>query len=316
MLHHRMAPAAIPKAQAIDEKKAGQIHTDSRDRSLDNINSKLLSPAMIVCADDYGLRDDINRAILELVRCGRLSAVSCLVALERCTPADLVELCAHASRIDIGLHLCLTTEGLPLAPARSGTPQSLPTFGTLLRQALLGRVQAVQVADQVAEQYELFLQKCGRRPDFIDGHLHVHQLPGVREGLVQFVRSLPSEKRPYVRNTCLPARELWRRRLPWLKAGFIGAFGARLASQLRAAALPTNDGFAGIYNFQDWPKYRAYFPRFAGCLAGPNGILVVHPGLDEDWRAQELKVLGEFGFATGQPNRFQPNIHFTTSAIP
>src|SRR6516225_2878612 len=98
---------------------------------------------MIVCADDYGLRDDINRAILDLVRFGKLSAVSCLVALEPCTPAAMAELCAHASRIDIGLHLCLTDEGLPLSvsSARSVTRQVLPAFGELLRRALLGRVR-------------------------------------------------------------------------------------------------------------------------------------------------------------------------------
>jgi len=261
---------------------------------------------MILCADDYGLRDDINRAILELVHAGSLSAVSCLVLLERCTPAALAELCAQGSRVDLGLHLCLTDERLPLSalvPPTSGS-RALPTFGNLLRRALLGRVRPADIAAEVAGQYALFVQKCGRKPDYIDGHLHVHQLPGVRDGLLQFVHSLAREKRPYLRNTALPVRELRRRDLPWLKAGCIGSFGARFASELQAGGLPTNEGFAGIYDFKNWRQYERYFPRFVECLTHPNSILVVHPGQGEEWRAQEFKVLREFRFAAGQPNRF------------
>ena len=262
---------------------------------------------MILCADDYGLRDDINRAILELVEAGRLSAVSCLVAHERCAPAALAELCARGPNLDLGLHLCLTDENLPLAPSRdrASSPRRLPSFGALLRRAVLGRVRTEQVAAQVAAQYDLFLQKCGRKPDYIDGHLHAHQLPGMRQGLLQFLASLPPGSRPYVRNTWLPARQLRDRGLPWAKAAFIGAFGARLLKQLTLAGNRTNDGFAGIYDFRRWPRYGDYFPKFLACLPNRNGILVVHPGEAEPWRAQELRVLREFAFAKGEPNRFQ-----------
>lgn len=313
-----MASAAVTKTKAVDQKQTGQIHSISRNLYVDKFNSKLLSRAMIVCADDYGLRDDINRAVLELVLSGRLSAVSCLVALERCTPEVLAELCRHGSRIDIGLHLCLTDEGLPLTASheRETAGHVFPSYRKLLRNALLGALQARQVEAQVSEQYELFQHKCGRRPDYIDGHLHVHQLPGARQGVVQFVRSLPTEHRPYVRNTYLPVGELRRHGLPWMKAGFIGAFGAKLAGELRAAGLPTNDGFAGIYDFRNWHRYTAYFPRFTTCLTSANGILVVHPGMDEEWRAQELKALREFSFADGQPNRFKPEVHLATRVIP
>jgi hypothetical protein len=154
-------------------------------------------------------------------------------------------------------------------------------------------------------QYELFLKKCGRPPDFIDGHLHTHQLPGVREGLLEFVASLPASGRPYIRNTHEPLRNLWRHRLPWLKASFIGMFGARMAAELRAAGVPTNDGFAGIYDFRKSHRYPDYFPRFAACLPRANGILVVHPGGTEGWRRGEFTWLRDAPFAAGMPNCFQ-----------
>ena len=260
---------------------------------------------MILCADDYGMSEDIDRAILELCASGRLSAVSCMVALERCGTEALKPLLEHQAGVDIGLHLCLADETLSGLAGALTVTEPLPSFAVYLRQTLSRRVQARQIARQVAAQYELFLKKCGRTPDFMDGHLHAHQLPGVREGLIEFASSLPAGDRPYLRNTRPPLRDLRHQRAPWLKAAFIGAFGKRMLVQLRAAGLPTNDGFAGIYDFRKWRSYPDYFPAFAACLPGRNGILVVHPGEVENWRRQELATLRAFPFAHGLPNRFQ-----------
>lgn len=262
---------------------------------------------MILCADDYGLSNGINEAILELCRLGRLSAVSCMVALERCGTDSMACLGELKSKVDIGLHLCLTDEGLPLAECGAwpgGRPPQLGSFrgllGRSLRRAGLGEVAAI-----VAAQYELFLRKCDARPDFVDGHLHAHQLPGVARAVEEFVLSLPTESRPYVRNTHLPLPELRSRGLPWLKAGAIGMLGGRMRHRLERAGIRTNQGFAGVYDFRRFREYPRYFPRFLECLPDPRGILVVHPGCGEDWREQELATLREFPFVPGMLNRFE-----------
>jgi predicted glycoside hydrolase/deacetylase ChbG (UPF0249 family) len=262
---------------------------------------------MIACADDYGLNDDVDRAILELTSSGKLSAVSCMVGLERCTSGALEKLRGFESRIDLGLHLCLTDEKLALsAPSGSSPAQKAPlSFRTLLVRALAGQLDPQLIRTQISAQYELFLEKCGRKPDFIDGHLHVHQFPGVREALLEFVRELPEHSRPFVRNTDLPWQILRENRLPWLKSVLLGVFGARMRGLLEAAGISTNQGFAGIYDFRKWPRYRTYLPRFIACLPDPNGILVVHPGLVDNWRRQEFEALGEFAFPAGTPNRFR-----------
>jgi hypothetical protein len=257
---------------------------------------------MIICADDYGMADEVNRAILELCVLKHLSAVSCMAALERCGSDVLKPLLEHQANVDIGLHLCFADE--TLSPLENAA-RLLPTFGVFFRQSLVGQIRAEQIRLQVSTQYELFLKKCGRLPDFIDGHLHAHQLPGVREGLIEFILSLPANERPYIRNTCEPLKNLWKHRLPWLKATFIGRFGARMLAELSVAGIPTNDGFAGIYDFQNYRRYPEYYPRFAACLQRPNGILVVHPGGNENWRRGEFTFLRDASFASGTPNRFQ-----------
>jgi hypothetical protein len=256
---------------------------------------------MIICADDYGMGDDIDRAILQLCAARRLSAVSCMVALGRCTGDVLKPLLEFEAGVDIGLHFCIADESL----AALENKKPLPSFGTIFRQSLLGQIRAKQIHSELSAQYELFLKKCGRPPDYIDGHLHAHQLPGVREGLIGFVSSLPAENRPYVRNTHEPLKNLRQNNLPWLKAAFIGNFGAKMRKDLRAAGVPTNDGFAGIYDFKNYRRYPEYFPGFAACLKKPNGILVVHPGENENWRHSEFTFLRDSSSAFGTPNRFQ-----------
>lgn len=265
-----------------------------------------LALLMIVCADDFGLTEDINHAILELCGLGRLSAVSCMAALPQCTRGAMQDLLQHQGAVDVGLHLYLADKNSPVSAFGSGrgAAVTVPSYSMFLQRALLRQVQARDVVAQLSAQYHLFIEKCARRPDFIDGHLHVHQLPGVREGVIQFVMSLPEASRPYIRNTRMELGALRSRHLPWFKAVLIGRFGAVMAKQLIAAGLATNRGFAGIYDFQNWTRFPEYLPRFADSLHDANGLLVAHPGTDQEWRCQEFETLRGFSFQQGKLNRF------------
>ncbi len=276
---------------------------------------------MIICADDYGLREDIDEAILDLCRAGRLDAVSCMVALKRCDRGAMAALLATRTPLDrsgsghhaqggaerparagsatlgpalrphIGLHLTFTHEPAEMEPLPVGLYRPrLPTFGTLVRRSLTHRLDLAEVNLDVSTQYGLFVKKCGCPPDFIDGHLHAHQLPGIRERLIEFALRLPVEQRPYIRNTAMPLRELRKRGLPWTKAAGIGFFGKQMARALDIVGLKTNEGFAGIYDFNKGERYAAYFRSFTDALTR-NGILVVHPGKEEPWRLREFQII-------------------------
>jgi chitin disaccharide deacetylase len=263
---------------------------------------------MILCADDYGLNAEVDGAILDLCRTGRLSAVSCMAALTRCSSPTLQALAEWSSSVDLGLHLCLADDALPAAEWQTvgGARSSFPAFTTNLRRSLLRQVSPSDGRRQAAAQYDLFVQKSGQRPAFVDGHLYAHQLAGYRQGLIDIVLSLPPELRPYVRNSWQPLRQLWRQRLPWLKALVIGSMGLKMLRLLVASGIRTNSGFAGIYSFGDWPRYPRLFPRFLASLRHPNGILVVHPGQKENWRLQEYVTLSNHAFSPGALNRYQP----------
>src|SRR4051812_45503662 len=104
MFDDGMAACAVAKPQTVDDKQAGSAqggHSFTENLTNSTFNSEreggktienrrgppltchpppVTRPIpMILCADDYGLSHDIDRAILDLCRAGRLTAVSCMV---------------------------------------------------------------------------------------------------------------------------------------------------------------------------------------------------------------------------------------------
>jgi predicted glycoside hydrolase/deacetylase ChbG (UPF0249 family) len=313
MFHNGATPRAVSHAKAInDEQRRGSQCCNNR--KIPGLRQTFsfylvwhgtratIAPQMIFCADDYGMAADIDDAILELASVGRLSAASCMVALKRCTPSQLAPLLALGDRVDIGLHLCFADETLSDFDLKQIS--RLPTFGEFFRSALFRRITSEQIHGRIAEQYELFVSKAGRAPDYLDGHLHAHQLPVVQDDVISFLKTLPAGSRPYVRNTRMSLGKLRAKGAPILKAAFIGWFGAEFAQRAHEAGLPTNGDFAGIYDFRRAAEFPNYFEAFRESLDTENGILVLHPGKREEWRRMEFETL-KSAILPIPPNRFR-----------
>jgi len=221
---------------------------------------------MIICADDFGMTDDINRATAQLARAGKIDAVSCMVNMPFFTADELVRL----GSVQLGLHFTLAE-----------TPQE---FRRLVQCAYLRKLDRQKIYSMFAAQYKRFEEVAGRKPDFIDGHLHVQQLPMVRDALIQFIHTCCGDTTPHVRNAAMPLRQCT------LKSFLISAPGRVLKLKLHGAGIPTNDGFGGIYNYGDYMRYPRHLERFLRTVS-ENGIIMVHPGLDEPWRRAEYDAL-------------------------
>lgn len=252
---------------------------------------------MIVCADDYGLADDINRAILALIGIGRVSAVSCMVVLPGCRPEDLAPLFESRVRVDVGLHVTFSAGTVADDRARSISP--------FLKSSLLGRVRPEVVHKEIAAQYDTFVHKTGRRPDFIDSHFHIHQLPGYSEGLLSFVQSLPTGIQPYIRNAYMPPSKIIRQGVSVAKCLSISLPGGRFRHALDRNGIKTNIGFAGVYDYGRWTRYGAYLHQFIKYMEPGNAILMVHPGFKESWRKAEFEGLQQNQLPDGFAGRFR-----------
>ncbi|HEX2116463.1 MAG TPA: ChbG/HpnK family deacetylase [Alphaproteobacteria bacterium] len=231
--------------------------------------------SVILCADDYAIAPGVSRAILDLIDRGRLSATSCMAA-SRFWPEHAEWLRSRIGRADIGLHLTLT-DAAPLSAMPQLAPAGrLPSLGRLLALAELRRLDRSEVEREVDSQINRFISGLGRAPDYVDGHLHVHQLPIVREVVVDRIRrSLP---RAYIRVCDEPVTAILRRGIAVRRAIVISALGRGLRRRVDAAGIPANRRFAGVRDFDEKVPYRDLVRAFL--RDAPDGLLVMcHAGL-------------------------------------
>nr|WP_242697923.1 ChbG/HpnK family deacetylase [Bordetella holmesii] len=139
----------------------------------------------------------IDHAIFQLLDAGILSAVSCMSG-----GASFARHVAQlkASDTDIGLHLNLSE------PLSAADRDMLPLCALLVR-AYAGRLDPQRISQAIERQLDAFEDEMGQAPHYIDGHQHVHQLPGVRGPLLQALqrRCRDCHGLPWPRRMSLPA---------------------------------------------------------------------------------------------------------------
>lgn len=224
---------------------------------------------VIVCVDDFGLTPGINCAVAHLCDLGVISATACM-PLGPAWAAGLALLTAERrGRLDVGLHFNLTE---PTACQHSRT---LPR---LIGSAYLRQMPPMTLQTELQRQLDAFEDSLGSAPDFVDGHQHVHQLPQVREVLInELCRRYAQKQRPYVRCTVAPRDAGLPERA---KARVIETLGAKaLREMLTSAGIEHNARLLGVYGFAPIPRrFETYLDRWAQ-LAQPWDLLMVHPSI-------------------------------------
>jgi hypothetical protein len=228
---------------------------------------------LLLCADDYGLTPGIDAAIAELVRAGRLNAFSCM-SNAPCWAQDGHRVAGLRAQAQAGLHFNLT-EGRPLSAALARQWPRLPGLPALLLAAHTGRLPLAALADELAAQWQAFVAVSGAAPDFIDGHQHVHHLPGVRGLLLDWLQRQPVPTP--VRSTAHLAGPG-----PGFKRWVIERSGGRalaraLLRQTVPHALPHNRLLLGAYDFLA-TDYRALMRAWLAQVPAAGGLLFCHPG--------------------------------------
>jgi len=252
---------------------------------------------LAVCADDVGLVDGIADTVVALAATNRLSAASCLASAPGWQRSARVVARAPPS-LELGLHFNLS-EGAPLIAELRRRWPTLPGPALLLAPAALRALPLAAIGAESRAQVDAFGNALGRAPAFIDGHQHVHALPGIRELVLDGVATWPA--RPAIRNT-------GRVRGPGapLKRRVIEASGGRaLQRSLRARGLAHNSVLLGAYDFAS-TDYRGLVQRWLAAAPPAGGLLFCHPcagaGADTNdtiaaARRREADYLGSAAFA-------------------
>jgi predicted glycoside hydrolase/deacetylase ChbG (UPF0249 family) len=231
---------------------------------------------VILCADDFALAEGVSEGILRLAGAGRLTAIGCMT-VSPLWHSLAGRLDAVEERCDIGLHLTLTDHepigALPLlAPAGR-----LPGLRRLMAAAFAGKLAPAEIRDELRRQWDTFVAARGRPPDFLDGHQHVHLLPGVRERVLELAMMGGLERRPYLRVCWEPPGGVLARGIAISKALSISLLSAPLRREVSRLGLAANDSFRGVHTFDPSVDYATLFPRFlAGRARRP--LVMCHPG--------------------------------------
>lgn len=249
-----------------------------------------------LCADDFGLAPGISSGIARLAHAQRLTAISCITSSPHWEASSAL-LKNLPDTVDVGLHLNLT-EGRPLSARLAGRWPRLPSLPRLIAQAHLRLLPLSQLRNEVHAQLAAFTRAFGKPPAFIDGHQHVHQLPGLRRIVLDMVEHV--QPIPAVRNTgrVLGPGAGFKRRV-------IEATGGRaLAVELAQRVIARNPALLGAYDFVE-PNYQALMRAWLAALPAEGGLLFCHPGMRLDGdppdaigaaRERELAYLGSVAF--------------------
>lgn len=253
---------------------------------------------LVLCADDFGRSPAINEAILRLASSGVLTAVTAMVGephVREAAPALLnVEGC------EIGLHLTLTDALAPDADAALAPGGILPHCDRLAAMTLAGNAPLAAIGREIDRQFAAFADIFGRPPAFVDGHQHVHVLPGIRQLVLEatkrhspgaWVRSCEDRVTNMLARGGDRGRAL---RSAWLSRG--------VRRDAAACGLRTNDGFAGLYDLRSNRLFAPRFDRFLGRGLGPNHLVICHPATTRDAGDPIAAArVSEYRFLASQP---------------
>lgn len=230
--------------------------------------------AICICVDDFGLHEGVNRAALRLADIERVHAIGALVAAPAWRAGSRLLRQRERSAIDVGLHLDLCD-----APLLAASPRSTHV---LVAASFAGWIDRATVRAEICAQLDAFEDAIGDPPAFVDGHRHVHQLPGVRDELLAELSRRYGAPGPWIRHTTTPSAAVFgARSLPIrLKAATIASLGARgLADRAREHGFAQNAGLLGVYDFRGGRRrYRDLLLAWLS-VARSADLLMCHAGL-------------------------------------
>lgn len=217
---------------------------------------------LIINVDDFAQSEAVDAAIIDLAERKVINATSALVLSPRWQKSakELTNL-----PIQVGLHLDLTSH----FTHQFGCNYKL---SKLIFSAYSRQLNRQHLEKIIEFQWDRFSDVCGRPPDFIDGHQHVHQLPIVRDALFAVIikKSWHLQQNHWLRSC---DAKHWR----GYKAMIISALGAKcFQRKAHALGINTNSDFAGVYNLNENANLSNLWGNWLNELHGKTPLIMCH----------------------------------------
>lgn len=233
-----------------------------------------------ICADDFGITEKVDNEIISLILDKRLSETSCIVLSQNFKKSSK-ELKKISSEFGKGIHLTLTDFNSLTLPKTFSHKGKFFSYKNLFLKVLKKEISTVEITKEINAQLDFFEELMGSRPDFIDGHHHIHQLSIIRDLVFEILKKRYKNNLPWIRNTHDNSLKILKRNVALIKTYILSFYGLKLKKKARLEGFKTNEGFSGIYDFSNDKEYKMIFMKFLQFI-GNNHLLMVHPGQTDD----------------------------------
>lgn len=206
---------------------------------------------LVVNADDFGLSEGVNRAIIKTHLHGSVSSTTLMV--NQAGTRHAVNLSKTTPELALGLHANLTL-GTPVERRHKidslvGSCGGFYCRSVFEKRLFLGLIRTDQLMTELRAQFNKFVELTGTKPSHIDSHQHIHTIPPVFRVLAEIA----------TRNN-IPLRMPWPRRNP-LSLGLRRQLRSRVLGLLLSwnkylsNKLPgTNTGFCSLFDLTKNPS--------------------------------------------------------------
>src|SRR4029079_6807551 len=179
--HGRGCGGQLRRLQALGVRAARGRHRGAMTRAAGGAR-------LIVNADDFGLSEAVNRAVIEAHEHGIVTSTSIMAGGSAFEHA--AALATRTPTLDVGVHLTLTeqqpvAESVPSLVGADG--QFAPHATDFAKRWLRGTIALADVRTELDAQIRR-VRAHGVRPTHLDGHQHVHVLPGIARVVAELAR--------------------------------------------------------------------------------------------------------------------------------
>ena len=226
---------------------------------------------VIINVDDLGLSEPVNEAVIRLAQMQRIQAASYM---------SQGSISAHAVRelhnlnIDIGLHLDLTGFNC------------VGSLKHILLNSYLHLWPRTKIQNIINQQLNQFEDTIGQKPDFVDGHQHVHQFPVIRDILIRTLQQR------YDNTVAMRITKPVQKNFKALLIYHLG--GRALKKILKKENIAHNYAFAGVYDFNaDVKQLASKWRQWLGAIPSEGAVIMCHPAIPSTSWHDKIKIARE-----------------------
>ena len=241
---------------------------------------------LIVNADDFGLTQGVNQAVLELRRANALTSATLMATAAQLNEA--VNIAGQWPSLGVGCHVILGdgTPALPpseipslIDPSSQNGTAFRPKLSAFVTDLLRGRINDAEIEAEATAQIKKLLQ-AGVHVTHLDTHKHTHMFPGVLRPLVRAALAcgIKAIRNPFEPNWSLNATAN-AGHVRKMQVRLLRSQSAAFTAEVSRAGLLTTDGAIGVLatGTLDTQTIRNLL------AAMPDGTweLVCHPGYND-----------------------------------